>query len=364
MVLRKGSRRLFDWLRQQTAGTVVTYDEVMAVAGWSESSLRTYIHKNKIAPFLLNLNDRTMQVRLAGEDISERYFDEVFTQQAPRDLTLAPGDDLTGNEEVYVLEQPIGSGAIGQVWVAKRSDNTRVAAKVMLPRPDLVHQARLPDVRQRFRAESMNGQVLSSDYVIAYLDLGQVGGHPFLIMELADRSVRDRLATDSSLAEEEAAEIAFCAAEGLRYLHGRGLVHRDIKPDNILALGDLYKLGDLGVVRWTDFDHAATHAGIITRQSVRLGSWHYIAPEQSDHPHDATPASDVYSLGVTWIELLTGDVPSPQAVGAAAYELPGLREGIAEMIRVMCAFRASDRPALDDVRERLLSTYNLQDDDG
>ena len=55
MVLRMGSRRLFNWLRQQKAGTIVTYDKVMAVAGWSESSLRTYIHKNKVAPFLLNL---------------------------------------------------------------------------------------------------------------------------------------------------------------------------------------------------------------------------------------------------------------------------------------------------------------------
>ena len=364
MVLRKGSRRLFDWLRQQPAGKVVTYDEVMEASGWSESSLRTYIHKNKIDPFLLNLNDRTMQVRLNGEDVGERYFDEVFTQQAPRSVVLTPGHELTGAEGAYHLEQVIGSGAVGQVWVARDSGNARVAAKVMLPRPDLVQEARIPDVRQRFRAESRNGQVLENDYIIKYLDMGQVEGHPFLIMELADRSARDRLKTDGALAEEEAAELIFCAVEGLRYLHGKDLVHRDIKPDNILALNDLYKLADLGVVRWTDFDHAVTHAGIITRQSVRLGSWHYVAPEQTQHAHDAAPASDVYSLGVTWIELVTGDVPSPQAVGARAFDLPDLRDGVAELIQTMCAFRVSDRPALDDVRARLLATYDLQNDEG
>ncbi len=359
MVLTKGSQRLFEWLRQQTAGTVVTYEHVKQVTGWSESSLVTYIHKNKIAPFLLRLKDRRLQVRLDGSDIEEQFFDETFTQQAPRTIVIAPGDRFVGEHETYYLDQQIGAGAIGQVWVAKANNNVRYAAKVMLPKTDFLQGSKMPDIRQRFRNESKYGQTLQHPNIVRYLDRGQTEKHPFLIMELADRSVADRLKSDSPVPEEEAAEIIDCCIEGLRYIHGRGHVHRDVKPANILEFADTYKLSDLGVVRWNDFDPLVTHAGAITRQSLQLGSWYYVAPEQQQHAHGAEPESDIYSLGVAWIEMLTGEPPAPQAVGARAYELPALREGVADTIHAMCSFAAGDRPALDKVQALVRSVYDF-----
>ena len=122
MALTKGARLCYEWLRTQVAGTIVSRSVVAAAAGWKPISLRTYLNKNKLAPFLLPLENDELKVLMDGAQISEKYFDEVFTQTAPPKITLSVGDTLSGNAGRYSLVEPLGNGAVGHVWSAKVLD--------------------------------------------------------------------------------------------------------------------------------------------------------------------------------------------------------------------------------------------------
>jgi serine/threonine protein kinase len=359
MALSRGSKKLFAWLKQQSLGTIVSYQEVMDVAGWSEVSLITYIRKNKIAPFLQQLENKSLKILMDGNEITENFFDETFTQTAPRHINLSVGDQLKGQDNKYELIEPLGNGAVGHVWSARTqlSEITLVAAKVLLPRRDLLQESMLPNVRERFRREAKNGCELNHPNIVKYIDLGEVQQNPFLVMELANRSIADKIHTSGFIPEEEAAEIILDAVTGLDFLHSKECPHRDIKPANLLEFSDVIKLGDLGIVKWSDFDPAFTKGGTITLESVQLGSWFYMAPEQQESPHKAVNASDVYALGVSWIEMLTGKVPSPQAIGAGRYKIPEVRPGVSELLANMLKYGPSERPSLVDIQEIIQKSY-------
>jgi serine/threonine protein kinase len=93
---------------------------------------------------------------------------------------------------------------------------------------------------------------------------------------------------------------------------------------------------------------------------MQLGSWFYMAPEQQESPHNAVNASDVYALGVTWIELLTGQLPSPQAIGAGRYQIPNLRSGVAEILANMVKYSPTERPSLTDIQETIQRAYSIE----
>lgn len=362
MTLSKGSKKLFDWCKQQHAGKIVSYQDVMNVTDWSEASLTTYIRKGKIAPFLQKLEDKNLKLLMDGDEITENFFDETFTQSTPRRINLSPGIQLQGQDNKYELVEPLGNGAVGHVWSARiQSPKVRlVAVKIMLPRGDLMRDSKLPNVRKRFGREAQNGCELDHPNVVAYIDIGEVEQNPFLVMELAKCSIAQKIKVSGSIPEEEAAQIIIDAVAGLDFLHAKGCIHRDIKPANLLEFPDAIKLGDLGIVKWSDFDPAFTKGGTITKESMQLGSWFYMAPEQQESPHNAVNASDVYALGISWIELLTGEVPSPQAIGAGRYQLPKLRPGVAELLANMLNYSANERPSLLDIRETIQGIYSIK----
>ncbi len=357
MALMRGAKRIYDWLADQKAGAVISREEVMEIAGWKPASLQSYISKNKITEFLMPHAEGKLRVMLDGSELSETYFDESFTQTSPRKISLAAGHPLEGESDSYELIDPLGNGAVGHVWSARaKNSSPLVAAKVMLPRGDLLKGSMLPNVRERFRREAKRGKALSHPNIVQYFDRGDAQKNPFLIMELANRCVSDTLKT-GPIPEEETAQIVENCINGLLHLHSKECTHRDVKPANILEFPDTFKLGDLGIVRWSDFDEAFTHGGTITREDVQLGSWFYMAPEQQESPHNATPASDTYSLGVTWIEMLLGTLPSPQAIGASAYSLPDIQPTTQETIRAMVSYAPTKRPRLEDIAGLISNTY-------
>jgi serine/threonine protein kinase len=360
MALSKGARKAFDWLKTQRAGTVISYKELMDITEWSEVSLNTYLTKRKLAPFLLKLKDKKLKVLMDGSDISEAYFDETFTQTAPQNLSVSAGDVLTGELEKYELLEPLGSGAVAHVWSAEsHGSGTLVAAKIMMPTGNLLQESVLPNVRDRFRQEARNGKTLSHPNIVRYLDLGQYEKTPFLVMELAQGTVSNRLADFRQLSEREAADVVQSCLKGLEYLHGKGSPHRDVKPANMLEFSSAIKLGDLGIVKWSDYDPAFTKGGTVTRQSMQLGSWFYMAPEQQQSPHDAIPASDIYALAISWIELLSGEVPPPQAIGFAAYKLPSVNPIIPDIIKLMHSYNASERPPISEILQAIDTAYGI-----
>ena len=248
----------------------------------------------------------------------------------------------------YELIAEIGRGAVAQVWVARSGNGDRYAVKVMDPRPDLLEPSTFRNVEQRFSRESRNGRRLIHPHVIRHRDVGEIEGHPFLVMDLADESLASTLGK-RQLSLNQSRKVVFGCASGLQYLHDEGCIHRDVKPANILRFVDLFALGDLGIVRWSDMNEAFTSAGTITRASVQLGSWHYMAPEQREAPNAVTGLSDIYALGISWYEMLTGRTPDPVAVGAQALDDPTSDQPVNELIRRMISYSPTDRPSVSEL---------------
>ncbi|MEW1773180.1 serine/threonine-protein kinase [Streptomyces sp. NPDC086777] len=200
----------------------------------------------------------------------------------------------------YRLETAIGRGAMGEVWRAYDEMLGRpVAVKLLLA------QNTDPTAAARFRLEAQTAGRLQHPHVVGVVDFGEQDGRLFLVMELVEGDSLQRvLAQAGPLPAEDVARVAAEAAAGLAVAHEQGIVHRDIKPGNLLldAVGSV-KIGDFGIARFMD-----DPAGGLTATGQIVGTSLYIAPERA-LGQPAGPPSDVYSLGCVLYQLLTGRVP-------------------------------------------------------
>jgi eukaryotic-like serine/threonine-protein kinase len=216
----------------------------------------------------------------------------------------------------YRLDELIGRGGMATVF---RAWDTRLGrpVAVKLLRPEILAD---PDLALRFRREAHAAAVLRDPNVVACLDAGSDGDQPFLVMELIDgEDLSTRLRREPRLPVETSTRIAADVAHGLAVAHARGIVHRDVKPGNIL-------IDTTGRARITDFGVARIAAeSEATIPGTTLGSVHYFSPEQASG-RPTTPASDVYSLGLVLFEMLTGTRPftgdSSAAVALARVDAP------------------------------------------
>ena len=224
-----------------------------------------------------------------------------------------PGTLLGGR---YQLAGRIASGAAGEVWRA---------TDLVLSRPVAVKRLRegyagQPEAMQRFRAEARHAGALSHPGIAQVYDYGEADppSPPFLVMEFVDGPSLAGLLDGGPLDPADAMDVLAQVAAGLAAAHTAGLVHRDIKPANLLVAPD-------GQVKITDFGiaHAAGSAQL-TRTGTMVGTPSYLAPERAAGA-SATPASDLYSLGVVGYECLAGQPPfrgTPMEVVAACQSAP------------------------------------------
>ena len=245
----------------------------------------------------------------------------------------------------YRLEGRVAYGGIGEVWRATDLVLGRPVAVKLLQ----AEYAQHPEVLARFRAEARHAGSVSHPGIAQVYDYGEDGAaaSPYLVMELVDGPSLARVLAAGPLAPARAMDVLAQAAAGLQAAHAAGLVHRDVKPGNLLA-------GPSGQVKITDFGiaHAAWSAPI-TQTGALVGTPAYLAPERiAGGP--ATPASDLYSLGVVGYECLTGTVPfdgiPPEVTAGHRHRTlpplpPAVPAGVAELVSDLTAQDPAARPA-------------------
>lgn len=219
-------------------------------------------------------------------------------------MVLATGSRLTH----YEIVRPIGSGGMGVVYRARDLRHGRdVALKIMAP-----HIAADPAMRARVEAEARAAASLTHPAIMAIHELAVVEGMPIVVMELLEGSTLNERLQAGALPWREAARIAGAIAGGLAAAHDRGIVHRDLQPENVfLTTGGGVKILDFGLALRVD-------AGGPTQGHV-VGTFGYTSPEQvSGGPVDGR--ADIFALGCLLYEMVAGD---PLFAGATAQEVIG-----------------------------------------
>jgi tRNA A-37 threonylcarbamoyl transferase component Bud32 len=239
------------------------------------------------------------QTDLPGDDVGPGGTKVVKPPPAP----LPTPEELAKLFPQFEILECLGCGGMGAVYKARQPKLDRfVALKILLPE-------RQGDAAfaERFSREARALARLNHPAIVAVHDFGEAGGYPYLAMEYVDGLSLRQLLQRGKLASEEALAIVPKICEALQFAHQQGIVHRDIKPENIL-------LDKAGQVKIADFGIAKILAPgaqdfSLTGGKDVVGTPHYMAPEQVEHPTKVDHRADIFSLGVVFYEMLTGELP-------------------------------------------------------
>lgn len=262
-----------------------------------------------------------------------------------QNLTALVGEDIPG----YEILEKLGQGAMGTVYKARQlSMNRLVAIKTLHPR-----FAASPDFLKRLTGEAHIAAKLSHNNIVQAIDVGHAGDLHYFVMEyVPGTTIKEELEEGKVYSEKEAVEIVLQIAQALQHACRRGLIHRDVKPANIiLSLDGIAKLADLGMARETE-DRARARA----EKGLTIGTPYYIAPEQIHGHEDIDVRADIYSLGATLYHMVTGKPPFAHKGIDAVLQAhlhedltppdhlrPELSSGLGEVVEIMMAKERKQR---------------------
>jgi eukaryotic-like serine/threonine-protein kinase len=271
-----------------------------------------------------------------------------------------PAGEVVGGR--YELEELVGSGGMSSVY---RAHDTLLERKVALK---ILHERYGDDDEyvERFRREARAVAQLAHPNIVTVIDRGEDEGRQFIVFEYIDgENLKEIVEREGPLALDEVVSLGLEIARGLAFAHERGIVHRDVKPQNVLLNGDGHaKVTDFGIARTLDVEKGVTQTGTV------LGTSDYIAPEQASG-QVVSRETDVYSLGVVLFELLTGTVPfkgesfvavALQHVNEPPPSVLELRRDtpprLASLIDSTLAKDPKDRPTMDELVGELEALRN------
>jgi len=215
----------------------------------------------------------------------------------------------------YRLERELGRGGMATVYLAHDLKHDRpVALKVLHPEIAAALGS------ERFQQEIMLAARLQHPHILSVHDSGEAAGELWFTMPFVEgESLRDRLAREHQLPVGAALQIARETADALDYAHRHGIIHRDVKPENIMLAGSHALVADFGIARALGSE---TH---LTGTGIAVGTPAYMSPEQASGAQDLDPRSDVYALGCVLYEMLTGPAAARTVAGGAPARASGHR---------------------------------------
>ena len=233
----------------------------------------------------------------------------AFTGDSPAAQPPLPPAQIAPHFPQLEILECLGRGGMGVVYKARQKALNRLVALKLLA-PERVDDARFAE---RFSREAQALACLNHPNIVTIHDFGQAGGFYFLLMEYVDGANLRQLLRARKFSPEEALSIVPPLCDALQFAHDRGIVHRDIKPENLLLdKSGRVKIADFGIAKMLGLSAEAQSgpaAPAGTATQTALGTPGYSAPEQAAFPQRVDNRADIYSLGVVFYEMLTGELP-------------------------------------------------------
>lgn len=290
------------------------------------------------------------------EDVSQRSLVQVLVdsefvtkRQIARLRQIIEAERSGQQIPGYKVLAKLGAGAMASVYKARQLSLDRIVAIKVLPKKFSDN----PQFIERFYAEGRAAAQLNHPNIVQAYDVGRAGEYHYFVMECVEgRTVYDDITKHKRYSEAEALDIVVQIAEALHHAHAKGLIHRDVKPKNLMITQEgVAKLADMGLARAiSDKEAAEAEAG------KAFGTPYYISPEQIRGERDIGPQTDIYSLGATLYHMVTGNVPfdgkNPSSVMHKHLKAdlvppdhvnPKLSAGISEVIEMMMAKKPAKR---------------------